>query len=82
MRQVILILSLVGLVGCSNPYSHTERAVGDGLLGGADGAAIGGIAGGGKGALNWRRSGCCWRRSSRRSNYATADLQVVQQRWW
>jgi len=51
MRQAILILSLIGLVGCSNPYSHTERAVGDGLLGGAGGAAIGGIAGGGKGAL-------------------------------
>ena len=51
MRQAILILSLIGLVGCSNPYSHTERAVGGGLLGGAGGAAIGGIAGGGKGAL-------------------------------
>ena len=46
MRQAILILSLIGLVGCSNPYSPTQRAVGGGLIGGAGGAAIGGLAGG------------------------------------
>ena len=51
MRQAILILSLLGLVGCSDPYSPGQRAVGGGLLGGAGGAAIGGLAGGGKGAL-------------------------------
>ena len=51
MRQAILILSLLGLVGCSDTYSPTQRAVGGGLLGGAGGAAIGGLAGGGKGAL-------------------------------
>jgi hypothetical protein len=51
MRRTLLILSLIGLVGCSNPYSPTQRAVGGGLLGGGAGAAIGGLAGGGKGAL-------------------------------
>ena len=51
MRHAILILSLLGLVGCSDPYSPGQRAVGGGLLGGAGGAAIGGLAGGGKGAL-------------------------------
>ena len=51
MRRAILILSLIGMAGCSNPYSPTQRAVGGGLLGGAGGAAIGGLAGGGKGAL-------------------------------
>ena len=51
MRQAILILSLLGLVGCSDPYSPGQRAVGGGLIGGAGGAAVGGLAGGGKGAL-------------------------------
>jgi hypothetical protein len=49
--RLILILSLIGLVGCSDPYSPGQRAVGGGLIGGAGGAAIGGLAGGGKGAL-------------------------------
>lgn len=51
MRHALLVLSLFGLAGCSNPYSPGERALGGGLIGGAGGAAIGGLAGGGKGAL-------------------------------
>jgi hypothetical protein len=51
MGQAIVILSLLGLVGCGDTYSPTQRAVGGGLLGGAGGAAIGGLAAGGKGAL-------------------------------
>lgn len=51
MRHALLMLSLFGLVSCSNPYSPGERALGGGLIGGAGGAAIGGLAGGGKGAL-------------------------------
>ena len=54
MRRSLLALSLVslvGLVGCSDPYSPGQRAVGGGLIGGGTGAAVGGLAGGGKGAL-------------------------------
>jgi hypothetical protein len=51
MRKTLILLSLVGLAACSNPYDPGQRALGGGLLGGAGGAAIGGLAGGGKGAL-------------------------------
>ena len=41
---------IVALVGCTNPYDPTQRAVGGGLLGAGAGAAIGGAAAGGTGA--------------------------------
>jgi predicted lipid-binding transport protein (Tim44 family) len=40
----------LALVGCTDPYSPGQRAVGGGLLGAGAGAAIGGLAGGGRGA--------------------------------
>ena len=80
MRRAILILSLIGMAGCSNPYSPTQRAVGGGLLGGAGGAAIGGTRGRREGRSHGRRIGCCWWRGGRRGDHSTAHIQVVQQR--
>src|ERR1700746_1303379 len=40
----------MGLSACTDPYDPGQRAVGSGLFGAATGAAIGGIAGGGRGA--------------------------------
>jgi len=48
--RTLAILSLVCLVGCTDPYSPGQRAVGGGLIGAGTGAAVGGLAGGGRGA--------------------------------
>ncbi|HEY0422425.1 MAG TPA: hypothetical protein VGC82_03785, partial [Rhodopila sp.] len=36
------------VTACSDPYNPNQRAVGGGLLGAGAGAAIGGLAGGGR----------------------------------
>lgn len=51
MRRTLILLTVVGLAACSNPYSEGQRAAGGALIGGAGGAGIGALAGGGKGAL-------------------------------
>ena len=39
---------VVGLSACTDPYDPGQRAIGGGLFGAGTGAAIGGIAGGGR----------------------------------
>ena len=52
MRRTLIIVTValgtLGVAGCTNPYDPGQRAVGGGLIGGAE---IGGLAGGGTGAL-------------------------------
>jgi hypothetical protein len=51
MRVSLAAIGLVlGLAGCTDPYSPGQRAVGGGVLGAGAGAAVGGLAGGGRGA--------------------------------
>lgn len=50
MNKALLVISLLLLSACTDPYSPGQRAIGGGLLGAGAGAAIGGLAGGGPGA--------------------------------
>src|SRR3954468_13623273 len=51
-----------GLSACTNPYDPGQRALGGAALGAGTGAAIGGIAGGGRGAAIGAGAGCAPRR--------------------
>jgi hypothetical protein len=58
MRKIVIRLGLVagmglGVMGCTDPYSPGQRAVGGGLLGAGAGAGVGALTGGnaGTGAL-------------------------------
>jgi hypothetical protein len=51
IRMGVVLGGLVlGLAGCTDPYSPGQRAVGGGLLGAGAGAAVGSLVGGGPAA--------------------------------
>ena len=65
MRKMLLVAATgLCLASCGSPYNTGDRAFSGGLIGGAGGAAVGGLAGGGKRCLDRRWPRCCRRRRS------------------